>query len=302
MTFILTLVASQAPLTAAHIAQVTQYIESNKIGLRGVPDWRARAKAVDLTILSNPSHENIEALWKILEKDRIDLFVTDTQKRRKKLLLADMDSTIITDETLDEIAIQIGIGDKVTAITERAMRGELDFSAALRARVQMLSGHDAALLHNIAKEITLSPGASSMISAMRKNGTTCVLVSGGFTFFTEKIAQKTGFHHHHGNILEITDSKITGAVADPILDKDTKLALLQKYTQQLNIDLKETMAIGDGANDLPMLQAAGLGIGYHPKPLLRQTLNNCILYGDLSAALYAQGYHEEDIIHDRAAI
>lgn len=291
MPYILTLVASENNLAAAHIADVTNYCAANGLELGGVPDWLGAKKAAAIPLKQRPARKDIEALWRVLEEDRIDLFIAPAiGSRRKKLLLADMDATIVTGETLDEIAALAGIGDEVAAITRRAMAGELDFKAALRERVAMLKGRNAALLNDALEKLELSNGARALVQGMSESGATCVLVSGGFTFFTEKIAALAGFHHHHGNILEINDNKLCGTVEEPILDRDSKLKLLQQYAQQLKLDLSETMAIGDGANDLPMLQAAGLGIGYHPKPLLRATLDNCILYGDLTAALFAQGH------------
>lgn len=293
MSFVLTLVSSGTPLTPAHVADITNYIVANGLEIAGIPAWPAPQIAADIPVARRPDRKDIEALWGILEESRIDLFVTPAKGRRKKLLLADMDATIVTGETLDEIAVLAGIGDKIAAITARAMRGELDFETALKERVAMLKGLDESLLLRTLEKLELSPGAAELAAGMKGGGANCVLVSGGFTFFTEKIAARAGFHHHHGNVLGIEGGKLTGKVAEPILDKNAKKTLLQHYARQLDIDLSETLAIGDGANDLPMLQAAGLGMAYRPKPLLRASLDNCILYGDLTAALHAQGITRE---------
>jgi phosphoserine phosphatase len=203
-----------------------------------------------------------------------------------------MDSTIVAGETLDELASHAGIRDKIAPITARAMRGELDFESALRERVSLLEGMDAAALEKTSARIKLNPGAGIFVQFMRSKGAKCILVSGGFTYFTDAFAKYAGFDDHHGNMLQIKDGKLTGQLEGEILDKNKKLSLLETYRQSLNLKIDETMAIGDGANDLPMLQKSGLGIGYKPKPLLLEALPNCIIHGDLTAALYAQGFGE----------
>lgn len=290
MNFILTLSASRKPLAAEHVAAVANYADANGLGIAGVPDWLAPGRAVDIPVARRPARANVEALWRILEEDRIDLFIMPAAGRRKKLLLADMDATIVTGETLDDMAARAGMGAEIAAITARAMRGELDFRAALAERVMMLRGQDERLLHDTLAHIELSDGAAELVRGMKDQGATCVLVSGGFTFFTARIAARAGFDYHHGNVLGIENGTLSGAVEEPVLDKNAKLKFLQQYAQQLTLDPAETMAVGDGANDLPMLEAAGLGIGFRPKPLLQQSLDNCIFYGGLDAALYAQGF------------
>jgi phosphoserine phosphatase len=291
MSFILTLVASAKPLTAGHLALVTDNLATSSIGTAGDAVWIEPHKAADIPLVQKPNHDQTRTLRILLESDKIDVFVTSADGRQKKLLLADMDATIVVGETLDELAGQAGpqIHHKIAAITERAMRGELDFEAALRERVAMLKDLPETTLGKTRAGMKFSPGAKDLIATMRKTGATCVLVSGGFDFFTGWIAQQAGFHHHHANRFDIINGKLTGKVLDPVLDKQAKRSFLNQYAKELQIDMKDTMAIGDGSNDLPMLQAAGLGIGYRPKPLLRDTLDNCILHGDLTAALYAQG-------------
>ena len=175
------------------------------------------------------------------------------------------------------------------------MRGELDFPQALRERVALLRGLPESAVQKTLAETELNPGAAAFVQVMKKNGATCVLVSGGFTLFTGAFAQKAGFDRHHGNLLQLEEGVLTGKVGEPILDKDSKVAFLQQYRDELGLKPEDVLAIGDGANDLPMLQMAGLGIGYHPKPLLEESLDNCIIHGDLTAALYAQGYTEQDL-------
>jgi phosphoserine phosphatase len=232
----------------------------------------------------------MKKLRAVFAEDKIDVLCMKAEGRRKKLLLADMDATIVTGETLDELAAKAGIGEKVAAITTRAMKGEIDFQAALKERVALLKGLSLAALSETLKETALSEGAMAMVRAMRADGATCVLVSGGFTFFTEAVAAQCGFHHHHGNILRHDGAILDGSVEEPILDKDSKLSYLRHYAQNLGLDLSQTVAVGDGANDLPMLAAAGLGIGYRPKPVLEDNLLNVLKYTDLRGVLYAQGY------------
>ena len=285
MTHVLTLVASGVKLSAGHLAAAASIAP-----LDGEPYWLDTHKAADLPVMAKPSREDIFKLREIFAEDEIDVFVTPRIGRQKKLVLCDMDSTIVTTETLDEIAGYAGLKDKISAITERAMRGELDFHAALTERVGMLKGLSQSVLDAVLAETKLTPNVRPFINGLKKQGVTCILVSGGFTFFTGAIAKLAGFDNHHGNTLEIKNGALTGRVVPPVLDKDSKLDFLKQYAGSMNIGLEETMAAGDGANDLPMLLAAGLGVGYKPKPLLLQQLDNCIVHGDLTAALYAQGY------------
>lgn len=290
MMFYLTLVASDKPLTAGHIAGIERFCSQQGIALAGTPEWLHRHRAADLPVASCLTHGQIEILWDALKADRIDVFCTQAEGRRKKLLLADMDATIVTTETLDELAVHAGIGEKIAAITTRAMNGEIDFHGALIERVALLKGLPENVLTKTLHETSLSPGVDILTSTLNKHHVPCVLVSGGFTFFTGAIAQKAGFCAHHGNTLDIEKGMLTGRVIPPILDKNAKLNYLKEYAEKYGLSLNETMAVGDGANDLPMLLEAGIGFGYRPKKLVRETLNNCIFYADLSAILYAQGY------------
>lgn len=289
MEFVLTLIASARPLTAAHLAGVLRYCESQGLAQTRAPRWLKPHKAADLYVAFRPNRDQIRMIRDGLIADRIDLLISPAENRRKRLLLADMDATIVEGETLDELAAAIGKGEEIAAITAMAMRGELDFAQSLRERVALLKGLEERELSATRDALHLSPGAALLVGAMREKGAICVLVSGGFTFFTGDIAKKAGFHHHHGNVLKIENGVLTGTAAEPILGRDAKLALLEHYMVALDLSAESVMAIGDGANDLAMLEMAGLGIGYHPKPLLIEKLDNLILYGDLGAALYAQG-------------
>ncbi len=291
MSYVLTLVASttDSALTEKHFKDIAYIIDHYNLKFTSKLVWLDKNKAAEVAISNNAQSSLIAHLRETLEKDRIDFFITKNENRQKKLLLADMDSTIAQGETLDELAKYAGIKDKIAEITTRAMEGELDFHTALRERISLLKGLEATALNATLTETKTNQGAEIFIKTMRKNGATCVLVSGGFTFFTEAIAKQCGFNFNYGNTLEIENNKLTGNVEEPILDKHAKVEILEKYIKNLDITADNCLTIGDGANDLPMLKMADLGIGYHPKETVKSNINNCILYGDLTAALYAQG-------------
>jgi len=221
------------------------------------------------------------------------LLIQPTATRRKKILIADMESTLIEQEMLDEMAAAIGIGEKVADITRRAMNGELDFEAALKSRVKLLKGQPESLLHDVAGRITLMPGAETLILGMKKAGGRCWLVSGGFTFFVKKIADQLGFDRFFANDLMVENGVITGEVKTPILDKNSKKTLLEQACATYGCTLAECVAVGDGANDVQMLQACdaggGLGIAFHAKPAVRAIIAPQINHADLTALIYAQG-------------
>lgn len=284
------MVATDIPLQDAHFAKARAVLETGKI------NWLAKDKAADMVLAGKPDTTLIKTLREQFRSERIDVFFTRSENRRKKLLLADMDSTIVDSETLDELAACAGIKDRIAAITARAMNGELDFKEALRERVGLLKGLPESAVRQTIAATNLNPGAQIFVQMMKKNAAACVLVSGGFTLFTAAIAEQAGFTHNHGNLLHLENGVLTGTVGEPILDKNSKLDFLQSYCADFSLTPDDVLSIGDGANDLPMLEAAGLGIGYHPKPVLQDALDNCILHGDLSAALYAQGYTETEIL------
>lgn len=291
MNCILTLVASNSeqPLLSAHLEKVEQCLPMKVVGSH----WLSPGKAADLHLVARPDGQARMALEYILTEYRIDFFIVSAdQTRQKKLLVADMDNTMVVGETLDELAAQCGLKEKIAVITDRAMRGELDFQTALRTRVAMLADLPETALQATLATIQPMAGAELLVKTMRHHGAMCVLASGGFSCFTEPVATKLGFHVSHGNILEIHGGRLIGKVSEPVLDHQSKLSLLQHYQKTCELDCAETLAIGDGANDLPMISAAGLGVGYHPKPFLKERVENNILYGDLTALLYAQGYGE----------
>jgi phosphoserine phosphatase len=229
----------------------------------------------------------------------VDIFVQPLEGRRKKLLLADMDSTMIGQECVDELADFVGIKDLVAEITERAMRGEVAFEPALRERVALLAGLDAGVVDKAIEErITLTPGGRALVQTMRAHGAYTALVSGGFTLFTARIAEAIGFQENRANILEIENGRFAGRVAEPILGKAAKLATLKELTAAHGLAPHETLAIGDGANDLAMLEGAGLGVAFHAKPAVAAAAQARVDHGDLTALLYAQGYRKQDFVDE----
>ena len=229
----------------------------------------------------------------------VDYCVQPAQGRRKRLLIADMDSTIINVECLDELADFAGLKAEISAITERAMRGELAFEGALRERVGMLRGLATTALQQAYDErVRLNPGARTLVRTMAANGARCALVSGGFTFFTARVAEAAGFHLNRANTLIAADGKLTGQVGDPILGKEAKLAALQDEAAALGIPLSATLAVGDGANDLAMIEAAGLGVAYRAKPIVAAQAHAKVDHTDLTALLYFQGYAASEFVTD----
>jgi phosphoserine phosphatase len=226
-----------------------------------------------------------------------DINLVAGEKRRKKLLVADMDSTIINVECLDELADMAGLKPQIAAITERAMRGELEFEAALKERVGMLKGLKLdALERTYAERVRLNPGAKSLLATMRANDAHTMLVSGGFGFFTRRVAEAAGFHVERGNTLLDDGAALTGEVGMPILGREAKLQALEEAVVSLKIDFAETLAVGDGANDLAMIKRAGLGVAYHAKPVVAEAASAAINHNDLTALLYLQGYRDGDIL------
>jgi phosphoserine phosphatase len=229
----------------------------------------------------------------------IDVIVQPLTYRRKRLFLADMDSTMIGQECIDELADFVGLKAEVSAITERAMRGELAFEPALRERVALLKGLSVDVVDQIiASRITLTPGGRTLVRTMRAHGAYTALVSGGFTVFTSRIGAMIGFHEDRSNLLDVTGGFLAGTVREPILGKEAKLASLVELRERAGLDRAETMAVGDGANDLAMLGEAGLGVAFRAKPAVAAAAHARIEHADLTALLYAQGYRADAIITD----
>ena len=227
----------------------------------------------------------------------IDVVVQPAAHRRKKLFLADMDSTMIGQECIDELADYAGLKARVAAITERAMRGEIAFEPALRERVALLKGMPVKIIDVvIEKRITLTPGARTLVATMRANGTHTCMVSGGFTLFTDIIAKKIGFDETHANRLMLEGDKLAGMVKEPVFGRDAKRATLVELRTRLKLAKPDTLAAGDGANDMDMIAEAGLGVAYHAKPKLAEAATARIDHGDLTALLYVQGYRKEEFV------
>lgn len=235
-----------------------------------------------------------------IEKAPVDICLQQTEHRAKRLLIADMDSTIIEQECIDELAEYADKRAEISEITERAMRGELDFEGALRARVAMLKGLPASTLEETwERRISLTPGARTLVQTMNASGAVTALVSGGFSFFTEKVAAAVGFQSHQANELVIKNGVLTGEVRTPILGRQAKLDALHALSEEHSIPLEETLAVGDGANDLAMLNAAGLGVAFRAKPAVAEAADVQVNYGDLTALLYLQGVHGDNFVTDQ---
>src|SRR6187402_2676926 len=256
----------------------------------GPAHWLFDEVAVDIPFEGNNDISGIENRLRQARGDLpIDIVVQPAAFRRKKLFLADMDSTMIGQECIDELADFAGLKAHVAAITERAMRGEIEFEPALRERVALLKDLKVGVVDEVlASRITLTPGGRELVQTMRANGAYTCLVSGGFTLFTAKVAELVGFQENRANVLHVADGKLTGTVAEPILGKAAKLATLVELRESFDLDNLDTMAVGDGANDLAMLQDAGLGVAFHAKPAVAAAAHGRIDFGDLSALLFAQ--------------
>jgi len=258
--------------------------------------WLSPARAFDIAFLGTP--ERVAAAAREAATGlAADINVVATAYRRKALLIADMDSTIICCECLDELADMAGLKPRIAAITERAMRGEIQFEPALRERVGLLQGLRLDALERVMTErVKLNPGARELVRTMRANGAHTMLVSGGFTFFTQRVAIEAGFEHQQANMLIDDGQHLTGSVREPILGREAKLAALMRETMARGLVFAQTLAVGDGANDLAMIQRAGLGVAYHAKPLVAEAAGARIDHGDLRGLLYLQGYRDDEIV------
>jgi len=251
--------------------------------------WLSPDEAAEFEMEDIPA--NRWQIWEDLQRARVDLVVQPAEGRRKKMLLADMDSTMIEQECIDELAEVAGVGDHVRAITARAMNGELDFEGALLERVALLKGLDETVIGEVlARRITYMPGGAALVATMRAEGAYCALVSGGFTAFTDAVAAHLGFDEHRANTLLSENGVLSGDVARPILGRAAKVQALEEISARLGIGEHEVIAVGDGANDLGMLGRAGAGVALHAKPAVAAQCDIRINHGDLTALLYLQGY------------
>ena len=289
MPHVLTLIAniSATSLTPAIIARVRDAVAG------GEPVVLSPGEAADVPLAAVPDMDTVRAA---LDGAPIDAIGTVAEGRRKALLIADMDSTIVTGETLDELADFARLKERISAITARAMNGELDFKAALRERVAMLRGLPLDALDKTWQRVRLTEGARELVATMRAHGAYTALVSGGFTFFTGRVAALVGFDMHRSNVLLDDGATLTGRVAEPILDRDSKLETLTRLAAERGLQMPATLAVGDGANDLDMIRAAGLGVAFRAKPIVAAEAHARVDHANLRALLFAQGYRREEII------
>lgn len=299
MTHVLTLVtAPTAPALDNEIVARASKALDNAEGSA----WLSPGEACDIYFTpeaDTPRGEFAERVRDALQNAPIDVIAQHADARRKRLLVADMDSTLIGQECIDELADFAGLKPKIAAITERAMRGELTFEPALRERVGLLKGLGEEVLARVfAERITLNPGARTLARTMHTHGARTVVVSGGFSFFTRRVAEAAGFDTHQANELEVAEGKLTGRVVEPILGQQAKLDALRRHRDALKLAHAETLAVGDGANDLAMLEEAGLGVAYRAKPIVVAGARARIDHGDLTVLLFVQGYGREDFVGD----
>jgi len=295
MTYVVTFAASPAApvLTAEHLRRAAGLLPNP-----GEPRWLAPGIAADLPFapLAEGFKPRLRAeLEALFAGEPIDIAVQPAANRRKRLLVADMDSTLIAQECIDELAAALGLGAHVAGITERAMRGEIAFEPALRERGALLRGLDLDQVSEVfAQRITLTPGGRALAQTMRKQGAVTAVVSGGFSLFTERVAEALGFESHFANRLLIEEGKLTGGLEEPILGREAKQHVLVSLAYAQGLSLEETCAVGDGANDLAMIQVAGLGVAFHAKPAVAAAADARIDHGDLTTLLYFQGFSREE--------
>ncbi len=299
MTYILTLITNPAhpALDSGTIAGIADKLSGAGAQV-GHYSWLASGVAADIPLSDITPDVARPLVAEAVREQLIDFAIQPVVDRRKKLLIADMDSTIIEVECIDELADFAGLKPKISAITEAAMRGELDFVSALKERVALLEGMDEGILQSAYDErVTLMPGARELIATMNAHGAKTVLVSGGFTFFTSRVSNEIGFQVNRANVLEVVGGRLSGKVLEPIVDSATKLESLKEFAAKADIDLALTLAVGDGANDIPMIAAAGLGVAYRAKPKTAAAADVSIRHSDLTALLYLQGYTSEEIVN-----
>ena len=289
MSFVLTLVVDRRATTLAPsiIARVRETLKGRE------PVVLSPGEAVDIPCLERPDPVAVDAA---LEGAPVDAIATPARGRRKGLLLADMDSTIITTESLDELAGHVGLKERIAAITARAMNGELDFAAAVRERVGMLRGLKLEALRETVAAIELTDGARELVRTMRAHNALTALISGGFSFFTSTVAARVGFDLDRSNVLLDDGRVLTGEVREPIQGKDAKLAALHELAARRGLRMSATLAVGDGANDLPMILEAGLGVAFHAKPMVAASATARVNHAGLRALLFAQGYRAEEFV------
>ena len=291
MTATLTLVArSGLPEAARNASEALRGLGAQV----GEHDWLADDLACDVPFDGPDLTAAGDAVRRALGSEPIDLAVQDARGRRKRLLVADMESTLIRNEMLNELAVFAGCREQVEEVTARAMNGELDFEAAMKERVSLLAGLSVAVLEQTLDGIEVNPGAACLVATMRAHGATTAIASGGFNFYTSRVREHLGLDVDEANELEIVDGKLTGRVVEPARGREAKRETLEKLCRELGVAPEDAAAVGDGANDLAMLAAAGLGVAYHAKPIVAQAARFRVDHGDLTALLYFQGYRQAE--------
>ncbi|MBV8915744.1 MAG: phosphoserine phosphatase SerB [Acetobacteraceae bacterium] len=286
MSFVLTLIGEPGAVTPALQSRV-----ADAVG--GKPDVLSPEEAVDFPCAAPPDPDTLR---QAVDAAPVDAVIQHADRRRKRLLIADMDSTIVTSETLDELAAFAGVGEHVAAITRRSMAGEIDFAGALRERVALLEGLSLDALEKTWAATRFMPGARELIATMRAHGAVTALVSGGFTWFTGRVAAALGFDVHRSNVLLDDGAALLGRVQEPILDRSAKLATLHELARVNGLALEECLAVGDGANDLEMIRAAGVGVAFHAKPIVAEAARVRIDHCGLRAILFMQGYRAAELV------
>jgi phosphoserine phosphatase len=294
MLFNITIIGNSGrPLAAGDVDQFAEKLRKLGCSING-QEWLSPGEACDVFAEGDLETTRKEmAAW--AESQKLDVIVQNYQGRRKKVFLADMESTIIEQEMLDELADLIGIRSQVEEITRRAMFGELDFRAALTERLALLKDLDASKVYGLVNKITLMPGAKELVGTLKKFGVRCILVSGGFNIFIEHVAKKLKFDEFYGNVLAIRDNRLMGVVVDPVLGPEAKLARLNTTINNMRVSSGDVCAVGDGANDIPMIAAAGLGIAFRAKPVVNEKATHLLRFADLRGVLFAQGYRKEEM-------
>jgi len=294
MSHVLSLIAAETKALGARDVDQARRALAAADAESGAPDWLSPDEACDVPF-AGAAAAALAAIRQAFHAQPFDVNVVPAASRRKKLLLADMDSTLIEQECVDELAAEVGMRDQVAAITERAMRGEIAFEPALRERVALIKGLPLEIVaHVLQARITVSPGAAMLVATMRASGAHTALISGGFTLFTDDIAKRLGFHEHRANRLLHEGGLFTGLLAEPVLGRAAKETAFDELTERLSLDRADVLAVGDGANDAGMIEKAGLGVAYRGKPALRAVADAIIDHADLSGVLFLQGYRREE--------